>query len=215
MATQLISMALALALLLAVPAMAQNATAESSAPASSTPEAPAPRIISGGVSVDDRALLEAEQNNYNLKLVYVGVGGIYLADVDMTIADSAGHEVAKLITDGPMVLAQLPAGKYVVTSTLGGHTQKQHVVAGQTLRSYHVRMPVRDSDEISPPVTTIKPDATYVTPYESGAPSGQRTPYYGKGTLGNATQPATPAAAPQPLSEDDMPATRESLGGSQ
>ena len=74
---------------------------------------------SGGVSVEDFAELRSQASDYNLKLVLAARGsGAYLADVDVTVRSLPSREVVlEHRTDGPQLLAALPAGRYEVTAS--------------------------------------------------------------------------------------------------
>jgi hypothetical protein len=90
-------------------ALAQNeaTTAQSSAP-----------FISGGVGAEEMVRMEAQEQDYNFKALFVrDPGGEYLASVTLKITDNNGDIVIETVTDGPVLLAQLQPGKYMVTAT--------------------------------------------------------------------------------------------------
>lgn len=86
-----------------------------------------PNYISGGVGEESRAELDAVQKNYGLKVVFAGEGGIFLDDVHVTITDAAKQSVLVVDPEGPILLAQLKPGKYVITADAQGITQKATV----------------------------------------------------------------------------------------
>ncbi|HUX25339.1 MAG TPA: carboxypeptidase-like regulatory domain-containing protein [Burkholderiales bacterium] len=72
-------------------------------------------FITGGVGLDESAALKAAQKDYALSLLFVQTQrGEYLADVKVSIKDHAGETVLEAVSDGPMLLAKLPAGSYTV-----------------------------------------------------------------------------------------------------
>ena len=96
------------ALALALPALAQ-------------PEVPAAQVVAGvkyvqgGIGKDEAAAMLAEARNYPLALVFSGgADNHFVADVDIRVRDAAGKTVLQTTADGPIVLIDLPAGKYVV-----------------------------------------------------------------------------------------------------
>lgn len=74
--------------------------------------------VSGGASVEEFAALNREASNYSLKLVFAARGsGAYLADVDVTLKSLPGREtVLERRTEGPLLLAALPPGRYEMTA---------------------------------------------------------------------------------------------------
>ena len=71
---------------------------------------------SGGVGVDEREALRSMTSADNLQLIFAARDGEYLSDVDVVIANSAGHEILRAVSDGPWLFTKLPAGSYLVTA---------------------------------------------------------------------------------------------------
>lgn len=69
-------------------------------------------ITSGGVGEEDMARMKSVQNQYNLKLLITEANGTFLSDVFVHIEDSKGHPLADANAEGPILLADLPPGKY-------------------------------------------------------------------------------------------------------
>lgn len=103
-----------------------------------------PVAITGGVGEKNREVIKEYQEEYNLKLVYTGEDGIYLSDVQVVIRDSKGNEVVKGPTQGPYLLAQLPAGTYRVESDAEGYRQQQTIKVSDKLKTHYVRFPIKD-----------------------------------------------------------------------
>jgi hypothetical protein len=49
--------------------------------------------------------------------------GAYIADVHVRVSDAKGHMVLDTITDGPMLIAKLPPGRYQVAAEARGQTK--------------------------------------------------------------------------------------------
>lgn len=95
--------------------------------------------ITGGVGMEERAVLEERMNDYNLKLIFALEEGNFLSNVDVTVADSAGKTVLQTTTNGPWLAARLPEGHYTVRATIQGETQEKTVeVRGAELKEVAV-----------------------------------------------------------------------------
>ena len=98
--------------------------------------------VSGGVGEDSRERLKAFAAAFNLKLLLARKSGEYLGDVEVIINDAKGKEVLKAKAEGPIFMANLPAGSYEVVATTEGQTQKQRVsVVKGKLGTMHFRWP--------------------------------------------------------------------------
>ncbi|PCE33234.1 carboxypeptidase-like regulatory domain-containing protein [Burkholderia ubonensis] len=95
--------------------------------------------VSGGIGSDQSAALKQQMRDYSLVLEFAGrtVSGNndYLADIPVNVTDAHGHQVLSTVTEGPFLLAALPAGRYSVTATYNGQTQRRSV---QVQASSHV-----------------------------------------------------------------------------
>ena len=114
------------------PVWAQEATQNASATTSAVP------FISGGVGDDSMAQLTAREKEFDLKLFLVGQSGTYLSDIRITIIDTSGTGVLLTTSEGPLLLANLPAGTYSVKAQKNGHslTQKISVSPGKLQTTY-------------------------------------------------------------------------------
>lgn len=107
-------------------------------------------IYSGGTGQSSRDEIAQVQNNYNTKLIFTGDKGMYLSDVNISIKNQAGEQVLNTMTDGPIFLAQLPAGKYSVEASTKGYVEKQNVQVGANgLKTYQVRFPIADEEDFT------------------------------------------------------------------
>jgi len=83
--------------------------------------------LSGGVGVDEREQMLAQENNFNLKLTFAAKTGSYLANVDLVISDASGAKLLTLASDGPIVLVQLPPGRYKIEASADGKAQHRNI----------------------------------------------------------------------------------------
>ena len=103
--------------------------------------------FSGGIGDEDEARLLARQNEFNLKLLFTLNEGNYLAGVDVAIADSGGRNVVQTVSEGPYLMASLPAGQYTISATRDGKTITRKVqVSNRGLRTEHMRWPAAPYD---------------------------------------------------------------------
>ena len=96
-------------------------------------------FVSGGVALDSRERLQAQEKEFNLKLVFTLVEGNYLADISVRIADTAGKTLIEHVADGPFFMARLPVGTYSVAVAYEGNAQNRMVKVGGGLRTEHFR----------------------------------------------------------------------------
>jgi hypothetical protein len=77
------------------------------------------RFESGGVSFDEIDAMNQRATDYTFKLTLAAKGsGAYLADVDVSIVTLPQRTlVLKQRTEGPLLLAALPPGRYEVSAT--------------------------------------------------------------------------------------------------
>ncbi|MGH8664008.1 MAG: carboxypeptidase-like regulatory domain-containing protein, partial [Burkholderiales bacterium] len=88
-------------------------------------------FTSGGVGLAARQQLAAQSGQYNLQLEFAyAPEGEYLSAVQVDIADARGNNVLSTVTDGPWLMAKLPAGNYTVKARFGSATRTQQVNVG-------------------------------------------------------------------------------------
>lgn len=73
--------------------------------------------LTGGVSSEEREILEQSANAYNVRLTFAEKSGAYLSDVNLVITDTKLREIVAIQTNGPLVYIQLPPGRYDVSAT--------------------------------------------------------------------------------------------------
>ena len=85
-------------------------------------------FVSGGASVEELNALNAERNRFALSVLTAAKGsGAYLADVHVHITDAHSRPVLDTVMDGPLLLVDLPAGRYHVEADLNGKVKKDTV----------------------------------------------------------------------------------------
>ncbi len=99
-------------------------------------------FISGGVGDDSMAQLVAREKEFDLKLFLVGQSGSYLSDIRITIIDANGKGVLMTSSEGPVLLANLPAGTYTIKAQKNGQTLEQKIsVTPGKLQTTYFRFP--------------------------------------------------------------------------
>lgn len=101
-----------------------------SASAAAAVPAPGP-VVTGGVGDEDRDAMMQAYKEYNLHLAFAEKSGEFVADVPVTIRDARGREVWSGNSDGPMLFAKVPPGRYSVTAQYDGCEQQKSVQAGR------------------------------------------------------------------------------------
>jgi len=84
------------------------------------------RYVSGGVGESERAELNNQSQQFNLRLLFAMQGsGEYLSAVRVSILDARGGTVLVTESKGPWFLAQLPPGDYTVEASIPSQTERQ------------------------------------------------------------------------------------------
>jgi hypothetical protein len=83
------------------------------------------RYASGGIGRGERDELAQMRGDYSLRVATAARGsGAYLAAVEVTITDQAGTRVFRRELDGPLLLIDLPPGRYTVEAALGSQVRR-------------------------------------------------------------------------------------------
>ena len=86
------------------------------------------KYIDGGIGKLESEAMLRESKNYPLSLVFSGgKDNNYVADVGVRVRDAAGKTVLQTTAEGPIVLIELPAGKYIVDVAYRDKTLTQTV----------------------------------------------------------------------------------------
>jgi hypothetical protein len=104
-----------------------------------------PPVLTGGVGEDERLELESQEKQYNLKLLFTGERGMYLSDVQVTITDKGKNVVVDTLTDGPILLAKLPAGRYTLHASVASFDKTIKLKLGDKLQKHSINFPVKDA----------------------------------------------------------------------
>jgi len=73
--------------------------------------------LSGGFDHEEALAMQAEARSYPLRLVFsAGERNEPLADVKVTIKDTAGKVLLDVFSTGPIMLVMLPAGQYTISA---------------------------------------------------------------------------------------------------
>ena len=85
-------------------------------------------FVSGGIGTDSRDSLAAREKSYNFKLVLTLEGsGTFVSDARVTLSNAAGKTLVEHVTEGPLFLAGLPTGAYVVSATFRNVTHSKKI----------------------------------------------------------------------------------------
>ena len=87
-------------------------------------------FVTGGVGQDSATAMKHAARSYPLELEFVAKAkpkDEYLAEVKVSIKDEHDKMVLDTTSDGPFLLARLPAGKYQVSAEHNGKTEHRTV----------------------------------------------------------------------------------------
>lgn len=110
-------------------------------------------FVSGGIGTDSRDSLAAREKSYNFKLVLTLEGsGTFVSDARVTLSNAAGKTRVEHVTEGPLFLAGLPTGAYVVSATFRHVTHsKKFQVRADRLHTEYLRWPADEALDFTPP----------------------------------------------------------------
>jgi hypothetical protein len=92
--------------------------------------------VSGGVGEQSAAAFKQAAAKYPLELLFAqkaSPNDVYLASVKVTVRDRAGKVVLEAVSEGPYLLATMPAGKYQIEADNEGVVKRQvvEIVSGK------------------------------------------------------------------------------------
>lgn len=97
--------------------------------------------VSGGIGKSEALAMKKAERSYPLSVVFSeGEHNAYVADVDVTIRSRAHKVVLHANSAGPIMLAKLPPGEYIVSADMGGKTLRRSVsvaAKGDTNLAFH------------------------------------------------------------------------------
>jgi len=88
-------------------------------------------FVTGGIGDDERAAIQAASKHYNLHVTNTSAVHAFVGESEITILSATGQEMLR-VTSGPLLYAQMPAGKYTLNATRGEQTQsKPFTISGK------------------------------------------------------------------------------------
>lgn len=97
--------------------------------------------MSGGVGKPEAKAMEEEARHYPLSMVFSAAkDNEFLAAVQVTIKNGTGKQVLNTVSDGPILLVKLPAGKYSIAAEANGkilHRTVEVPAKGDRQLSFH------------------------------------------------------------------------------
>lgn len=103
------------------------------------------RSLQGGVGEAEQQQMKAAAADYSLGLTFASDTGAYLADVAVRVLDAKGRTVFDTVVRNPIVLVDLPAGRYSIEATYQGRMQRSSVDLSKG-KSRAVTLRWRDGD---------------------------------------------------------------------
>lgn len=82
---------------------------------------------SGGIGQAEQQAMREARDDYSLGMTFATRQGAYVADVDVMVKNASGDVMLTQQSQGPMLLVDLPAGRYTVEATANGRTLTQQV----------------------------------------------------------------------------------------
>ncbi len=85
-------------------------------------------FLTGGIGDREQERLRELDDDYSLRVALTRADGAYLADVKVVIEDKAGHNLVETTTRGPILLADLAPGRYLMRATFEGRMAERRVI---------------------------------------------------------------------------------------
>jgi hypothetical protein len=79
--------------------------------------------MTGGVGTDERKIMQSWGGDYNVKLAFAEMSGVYLSDVELWI-EKDGRAMVHATSNGPWFYIKLPPGEYTVEATYEDETKQ-------------------------------------------------------------------------------------------
>ena len=110
--------------------------------------------VAGGIGADDVERMKARESEFNVKLVFTLVEGNFVSDVAVVIKDRERNPVLVAFAPGPLLLARLPRGSYLVEATYGTSTLTRRLDVADRLRTEYLRWPSDPATDFPGPKAT-------------------------------------------------------------
>ncbi len=120
--------------------------------------------LSGGVGKEEIEKIRAKETEYNTTISLSDTKGYFLSGVTVTVTDKDGQAVFTSTTNGPYLLAQLPAGDYKVTATNGAGSKEKVLKVPAEGRAKELRLVLPYGEP-----NYKKPQPTFVPPVPATA----------------------------------------------
>jgi hypothetical protein len=83
--------------------------------------------VTGGIGVDEADAMREAASDYSLEMTFAAQTGQFVSGVDVAVKDRAGEVVLQTNDAAPILLADLPAGRYQIDATYEGQTLTRNV----------------------------------------------------------------------------------------
>lgn len=87
------------------------------------------RSLSGGIDADEARAMKDAAPGFRLALTFARSDGAFVADVRLRVRDAGGRTVYEASGVGPMVLLDMPSGRYLIEATHPDGRQQQRSVS--------------------------------------------------------------------------------------
>jgi hypothetical protein len=90
--------------------------------------------VTGGITQDEADALRQQAASFPLEIQFarrMDVGNAFAADVQVRVLDANGRSVIDIPAAQPILLANVPAGRYTIEATFDGQTKRQTVNVGR------------------------------------------------------------------------------------
>lgn len=91
-------------------------------------------FVAGGIGEEELAAMAQVGEDFNLKLMFAEKSGDWLADIDVSVLAADGKKVLEARSNGPWLLARLPAGNYRVQATHTGQAIEKRTAVSASAR---------------------------------------------------------------------------------
>ena len=85
------------------------------------------RFVTGGIGSDEADAMRAAASAYSLEMTFAAQTGQFVNDVDVAVKKPNGETVLQTNDAAPILLADVPAGRYQIEATYEGQTQTRNV----------------------------------------------------------------------------------------
>jgi hypothetical protein len=103
------------------------------------------RYLSGAAASSEVDTIRQATQDYSLGLTFTTHSGEYLAGVNVTLKNEAGEAVLVIVSEGPVLLVDLPVGRYALEAAFEGVTVKRDIaIAAGEHRQVVVQWPLTD-----------------------------------------------------------------------